>query len=211
MLGSVLADPVLELHDPSGVIATNDNWQDNQQSEIEATGIPPTDPAEAAIVATLVPGPYTAILQGKDGGIGTGLIELYDLDAGANSKLANISTRGFVDTGDNVLIGGFITGAGAIPAQVVVRAIGPSLAVMQVSDPLLDPTLEIHDQNGAMIAFDDNWKDTQQTETEATGLAPTDDRESAIVLTFANAPYTAIVRGVNDTVGVALVEIYDLD
>ena len=211
MLDSVLADPVLELHDSSGVIATNDNWQDSQQSEIEATGVPPTDPAEAAIVATLSPGNYTAILEGKGGGTGTGLVEVYDLNATANSRLANISTRGFVDTDDNVLIGGFITGVGGIPAQVIVRAIGPSLATMQVSSPLQDPTLEIHDQDGAILAFDDNWKDSQEAEIEATGLTPTDDRESAIVLTLANAPYTAIVRGVNDTVGVALVEVYDLD
>lgn len=211
MLGLVLADPVLELHDASGVLFTNDNWQDTQEPEIEATGIAPTNPAEAAIAATLAPGNYTAILEGKNGGTGTGLVEVYDLDPNANSKLANLSTRGFVDTGDNVLIGGFITGVGAVPAQIIVRAIGPSLAAMQVSDPLPDPTLEIHDQNGATIAFDDNWKDSQEAEIQAAGLAPTDDREAAIVLTLGNAPYTAIVRGVNETVGVALVEVYDLD
>jgi hypothetical protein len=211
MLTSVLADPVLELHDSAGLITANDNWQDSQAAEIEATGIPPTDPAEAAIVATLSPGAYTAVLEGKDGGVGTGLVEIYDLDAIANSRLANISTRGFVDTGDNVLIGGFITGVGAVPAKIVVRAIGPSLAAIQVTDPLQDPSLEIHDQSGATIAFNDNWKDSQAAEIQATGLAPTDDDEAAIVLTLANAPYTAIVRGVNETVGVALVEVYDLD
>jgi hypothetical protein len=211
MLGSVLADPVLELHGASGVITTNDNWQDTQKADIQATGIPPSDPAEAAILVTLSPGSYTAILAGKDGGTGLGLVEVYDLNQTANSRLANLSTRGFVGTGDNPLIGGFIDGSGEIPAQILVRAIGPSLPKMQVSAPLQDPTLEIHDQDGATIAFDDNWKDTQQTEIEATGLAPTDDQESAILITLRNSLYTAIVRGVNDTVGTALVEVYDLD
>jgi hypothetical protein len=207
---SVLADPTLELHDASGVIATNDNWQDSHETEIEATGIPPTDPHEAAILTTLSPGSYTAILEGSNGGTGIGLVEVYDLNATADSQLANISTRGFVGTDDDVLIGGFITGSGGVPAQILVRAIGPSLGSMGVADPLEDPTLEIYDQNGDTIAFDDNWKDTQETEIEATGLAPSDNRESAILLTLEDGPYTAIIRGANDTIGTALVEIYNL-
>ena len=210
MLTSVLADPVLELHDSIGVITTNDNWQDTQQTEIEATGLAPTDPNEAAIVTTLSPGAYTAILEGKDGGTGTGLVEIYDLDTAANSKLANLSTRGFVDTGDNVLIGGFITGTEAVSANILVRAIGPSLGSAGVSDPLTDATLELHDSNGEVIAFNDNWRDTQESEIENTGLAPTNDLESAILEPLLPGPYTAIVRGVDDTTGVASVEVFDL-
>jgi hypothetical protein len=211
MLSGFLADPVLELHDTTGLVTTNDNWKDSQEAEIEATGIPPSDDAESAIVATLVPGAYTAILEGKSGGTGIGLVEVYDLDSAANSTLGNISARGFVDTGDNVMIGGFIVGAGeGLPGRVIVRAIGPSLSLSGIVNPLQDPELELHDQNGALIASNDDWKDTQQAEIEATGLAPTNDKEAAIVQTLTDGPYTAIVRGVNDTVGVALVEVFDL-
>ncbi|HEY8669195.1 MAG TPA: choice-of-anchor Q domain-containing protein, partial [Terriglobales bacterium] len=206
-----LMDPVLELHDASGVLASNDNWRDSQEAAIEATGIPPTDDAESAIVSTLSPGEYTAILQGKAGGEGIGLIEIYDLDPAANSTLGNISSRGFVDTGDNVMIGGFILGAGeAIEATALIRAIGPSLASSGVMNLLLDPELELHDENGDLVASDDNWKDMQQAEIEATGLAPTDDREAAILSSLATGAYTAIVRGADETTGVGLVEIYNL-
>jgi hypothetical protein len=202
---------VLELHDSTGLVSTNDNWKDSQEAEIEATGIPPSDDAESAIVATLAPGAYTAILEGKSGGTGIGLVEVYDLDSAANSTLGNISARGFVDTADNVMIGGFIVGAGeGLPGRVIVRAIGPSLSSAGIVSPLEDSELELHDQNGALIASNDNWKDTQQAEIEATGLAPTDDKEAAIVQTLTDGLYTAIVRGVNDTVGVALVEVFDL-
>jgi hypothetical protein len=209
-----LRDPTLELHDGSGaLIASNDNWKDTQQSEIEATGIAPSNDLESAIVATLPANnsAYTAILRGNNDTTGIGLVEAYDLDQLANSKLANISTRGFVDTGDNVLIGGLILGGGGGGnAKIVVRAIGPSLANSGVSDALQDPILELHDGNGALIAVDDNWKDSQQADIQATGIPPTDDRESAIVALLAPGSYTAIVRGVNDTTGVALVEVYDL-
>lgn len=211
MLMGVLADPFLELHDASVLVATNDNWKDSQETEIEATGIPPNDPAESAIVASLAPGAYTAILEGKAGGTGVGLVEVYDLDPTANSTLGNISARGFVNTRDNVMIGGLIVGAGeGVPDRVILRALGPSLASQGIEDPLQDPELEFHDQNGALISSNDNWRDTQEAEIEATGLAPSDDREAAIVLTVTNAPYTAIVRGVNGTVGVALIEEFDL-
>ena len=148
-------------------------------------------------------------MKGKNGTTGVGLVEAYDLDATANSKLANISTRGFVDIGDNVMIGGFILGGGS--AQVIVRAIGPSLTSFGVAGALQDPTLELHDGFGTLIVSNDNWKESQQAEIEATGLQPTNDFESAIVMTLLPAPYTAIVRGKNDTTGVALVEVYNLN
>jgi len=211
-LSGVLADPTLELHGPnsSALLATNDNWQDTQEADIQSFGLPPTNNLEAAISAVLQPGAYTVILAGKDGGTGTGLVEVYDLDAALGSP-ANISTRGLVGTGDDVLIGGFILGPdGDASSTILVRAIGPSLAAAQVAGPLQDPEIELYDTNGAVIAFNDNWKETQQTDIEATDLQPTNDQESAILQTLAAGPYTAIVRGVNMTSGVALVEIYKL-
>jgi hypothetical protein len=207
-----LADPVLELHDHTGaLIASNDNWKDTQQSEIEASTIAPSNDLESAIVMTLDPAGYTAILRGKNNGTGIGLVEVYDLASGANSKLANISTRGFVDTGDNAMIGGFIVGAGGGgSANVIVRAIGPSLTAAGVSGALQDPTLELHNGNGTVIGFDDNWKDVQQAEIAASSIPPTDDHESAIAATLRPGPYTAIVRGKNDTTGVGLVEVYNV-
>ena len=208
-LAEALADPILELHKPDATVVTNDNWRDTQEQEIIDTTIPPTDDLESAIVATLAPGPYTAIVSGKNNGTGIGLVEVYDLDQAANSQLANISTRGFVDMGDNVMIGGFIVGTG-VSTTVVVRAIGPSLAGADVANPLLNPTLELHGTDGTQIAFDDDWKDTQQAEIEAAGLAPTDPRESAIEAALTPGLYTAIVRGKDDTVGVGLMEVYNL-
>ena len=204
-----LADPIIELHKPDATVVTNDNWRDMQEQEIIDTTIPPTNNLESAIVATLDPGPYTAIVSGKNNGTGIGLVEVYDLDQAANSQLANISTRGFVDMGDNVMIGGFIVGDG-VSTTVVVRAIGPSLAGAGVANPLLNPTLELHDTDGTQIAFDDDWKDTQQAEIEAAGLAPTDDRESAIEAVLTPGLYTAIVRGKDNTVGIGLMEVYNL-
>jgi hypothetical protein len=205
-----LADPIIELHEPDGTVITNDNWKDTQQQQIIDTGIPPSNDLESAIVATLAPGAYTVVLRGKNNGTGIGLIETYDLDQTAASRLANISTRGLVETDDNVMIGGFIAGGAGGASTIVVRAIGPSLSGQGIDNPLLDPTLELHDSSGAIIATNDNWKDSQQTEIEASGLAPTDDRESAIEATLASGPYTAIVRGKDNTAGVALVEAYNL-
>lgn len=204
-----LADPTLELHGNS-ITITNDNWRDTQQAEIEATGIPPTDTLESAIVASLDPGPYTAILGGKNATTGVGLVEVYDLDQSAGSKLANISTRGFVDTEANVMIGGFIAGPDLGDASVLLRGIGSSLVGSGIQDALMDPVMELHDGSGTTIAMNDNWRDTQQAEIEATGIAPTDDHESAILQTLSPGSYTAIVRGNNNTVGVGLVEAYNL-
>jgi phospholipase/lecithinase/hemolysin len=205
---SPLADPTLTLFDDSGnTLMMNDNWQDSQAAEIIATGIPPQNALESAIVATLGPGHYTAVLAGKDGTTGNGLAEVYDLEPDTSSTLANLSTRGFVGGGDNVMIGGVIIGDGDLPI-VVVRAIGPTLANVGIVDPLLDPAIELHDENGAVIGFNDNWKDGQTQPLFATQLNPTDDRESAIVGFVAPGNYTAVVRGTGDTTGVALVEAY---
>ncbi|MDQ3413731.1 MAG: right-handed parallel beta-helix repeat-containing protein, partial [Verrucomicrobiota bacterium] len=210
-LSGALEDPVLEFHEFDGTVVTNDNWKDTQQAEIEATGLAPSDDLESAVLATLEPGNYTAILSGKSGGTGVALVEVYDLDLALGPILANISTRGFVDTGDNVMIGGFIIGPTATGlTDVVIRAIGPSLGAFGVDDPLLDPVLELRDANGALLTENNNWKDTQEAEITATGLMPTDDAESAILQTLAPGGYTAIVRGAADTTGVGLVEVYHL-
>jgi hypothetical protein len=164
---------------------------------------------ESAIVATLPANSssYTAIVHGVNNGTGIGVVEAYDLDGTVDSKLANISTRGFVQTGDDVMIGGLIV-LGQDALRVIVRAIGPSLPV---SGALGDPTLELHDGNGAVIAFNDNWRTDQEAEIIATTIPPTNDLESAIVRDLAPGSYTAIVRGVNNTTGVALVEAYGLN
>jgi len=212
-----LADPTLELHGPGGFVTiANDNWKTrpdggSQQAEIEATGVAPTNDLESALVQTLPANNagYTAIVRGKNNTIGIGLVEAYDLDTAANSKLANISTRGFVETGNNVLIGGFIAGNGI--TKVIIRAIGPSLANSGIAGALQDPTLELHDGSGALIASDDNWRTGgQEAEIIATGIPPTNDLEAAIVATLAPGPYTVIVAGNNSTTGVGLVEVYNI-
>lgn len=215
-VGVTLQDPMLELHQGNATIAINDDWRENQ-ALVEATGIPPTNDLESAIVTTLAPGAYTAILQGKNNGTGVGIVEVYDLDQAAASKLANISTRGFVDTGNNVMIGGLIVsgGIGGGSARVIVRVIGPSLSGSGLPGALQDPSLELHDASGATIAANDNWKTrpdgtSQQGEIEATSIPPTNDSESALVQTLAPGNYTAIVRGVNSTTGLAVVEAYTL-
>jgi len=207
-LPGAMADPTLELHDSTqAILATNDNWQDSpdKQAIIDST-IPPTNDNESAIVMTLDPGAYTAIVQGAKGGTGVALVEIYDLDQAVDSKLGNISTRGLVQTNDDVMIGGFIV-LGTEPASSIIRAIGPSLPL---AETLADPTLELHDSNGAIISSNDNWKDTQEAEIEAAGLAPTDDFESAIAATLMPGAYTAVVRGNSNTTGLALVEAYQL-
>lgn len=203
-----LADPNLELLDSSGqTITSNDNWMDapNKQEIIDSM-IPPTNDLESAILMDLSPDAYTAIVSGVNNTTGVGLVEAYDLDPTVDSKLANISTRGPVQTGDDVLIGGFIV-LGTDMQRVIVRAIGPSLPV---AGKLADPILELHNPDGSILASNDNWRDTQEAEIMATTIPPTDDAEAAIVATLPPNGYTAIVRGVNDTTDVALVEIYAL-
>jgi hypothetical protein len=205
-----LADPVLELRDSSGgLIRSNDNWRTDQQAEIMATGIPPTNDLESAIVATLPANnsAYTAIVRGTNNGTGIGVVEAYDLDRTVDSKLSNISTRGFVQTDNNVLIGGLIV-LGQNPLRVLVRAIGPSLPV---AGALGNPTMELRDGNGALIASNDNWRSDQEAEIIATSIPPANDLESAIVRDLTPGNYTAIVRGVNNTTGIGIVEAYSLN
>lgn len=207
----VLADPVLELHKPGGVVVTNDDWKSTQLAAIQATGIAPKSDFESAILATLAPGSYTAIVHGKNNATGVALVEGYDLDPIVDAQLANISTRGLVGIGDNAIIGGIITGpTGTANGQMLVRAIGPSLGNAGIHNPLLDPTLELHNSNGSIVASNDDWKTTQQAAIQATGIPPANDKESAILAMLAPGSYTAIVRGKSNTTGVGLVEVYGI-
>ncbi len=208
-LPNTLADPKLQLFHEGTLIKTNDNWKATQQAAIEATGLAPSNDLESAIVMTVDPGSYTVILSGKNNGTGNGLVEVYDLDTAVQSTLANTSTRGLVQTGDDVLIAGFIVGNGGSDT-VVVRAIGPSLAGPGVGNPLADPTLDLYDENGAVIRSDDNWRDAQESLIQSTGLAPTNDAESALIRALEPGNYTAVVRGKDGGTGVALVEVYNL-
>jgi hypothetical protein len=209
-VAGALADTTLELRQNQTLLASNDNWRDTQETEIQATGIPPGNDLESAIVRTLDPGSYTATLRGKNNATGIGLIEVYDLQASVDSKLANISTRALIEAGDNVMIGGIIGGGNGSQPKVLIRAIGPSLTPLGVANALQDPLLELHDNNGALIASNNDWQSDQQAEIQATGLAPTNAHESAILATLLPTNYTAIVKGVNNTSGVGLVEVYHL-
>lgn len=218
-LQGALSDPKLDLYDSGGgVIASNDNWRSTQTGgainadqaiEIHGTGIAPSTDFEPAIIATLSPNvPYTAAVRGVNGATGAALVEVYDLDGPTRSRLANISTRGSIQTGDNVMIGGFIYGGGPGATNIVLRGIGPSLAGA-VSSPLADPVLEVRNANGATIATNDDWQQSQSREIEATGLQPTNKSESAVLLNdLTRGGYTAIVRGRNGGTGVGLVEVY---
>lgn len=213
-LTGVLADPTLELRGPNGVLlASNDNWKSSQQTAIENTGLQPQNDAESAILATLPATDHTAIVRGTNNSTGIGVVEVYDLDQLADSQFNNISTRGQVEPGDNVMIGGFIPGGGSASLRVLLRALGPSLSQLGVPNPLADPTLELRDANGALVASNDNWKDnpTEQTEIQNTGIPPSNDAESAIVATIPPARHTAIVAGKGSATGVALVEVYHLE
>jgi hypothetical protein len=213
---NVLEDPVLELFDGSGnSIGFNNNWKDTQEAEIAATTIAPAHERESAIVKVLAPGNYTAVIRGNGGGVGIGLVEIYDLAATERARLGNISTRGFVDSGDNIMICGFIVGAGQGSnergsARFLLRAIGPSLADAGVANALSDPILQLVNANGTVLGANDNWTETQRAEIEATGIPPSHQLESAILQTVSAGPYTVIVRGVNNTTGVALIEAYNL-
>ena len=209
-VNGTLLDPTLELHYSDGTTVPNDDWQDTQEVEIEATGLQPSDAKESAIVATLEPGLYTAIVRGSNDSTGVGLVEVYDLDDVVTARMANISTRGFIETGDNVLIGGIIVG-GSTLAKIVVRALGPSLADVGVAGALADTTLEIHGADGSTLFSNDDWREMQETEIEGSGLAPNHDEESAIVATLPASNYTAIVRGKDGAAGVGLVEVYNVD
>jgi len=224
-----LANPTLELHNAAGaLIASNDNWQhtiiggiitSDQRLDIRQSGLAPGNPLESAIIADLSDGNYTAIVRGANNTTGVGLVEVYDLNPESTSILSNVSTRAFVQTGDNVMIGGLIV-QGIQPKRFIIRAIGPELTQYGVPNVLANPTLELHDSTGALIASNDNWRHTiiggiiasdQTGDIRNSGHAPGDGRESAIVADLPAGNYTAIVRGVNNMIGVALVEVYDLD
>jgi hypothetical protein len=208
----LLADPTLELHGPGTFFTiTNNNWRDTQEAEITASGLAPTNNLESAIIATLQPGAYTAVVRGNGTGVGVGLVEVYDLDSAAASRLGNLSTRAFVRTGNNVVIAGFILGNGTGNDRVVVRGLGPSLSQFGVSNPLQDPKLELRDQNGTLLRSNNDWADdpAQAAEITAAGLAPTSAKESAIAATLPPGLYTAILAGTNATTGVGIVEVYD--
>ena len=204
-----LVDPTIELRDSAGnLLLVNDNWKDTQEQEIQNTGFAPSDDRESAILTSLVPGSYTAIVSGSNNTGGIGLIEVYEM-AHAGARLMNISTRAFVGTGNNVMIGGLIL-TGTDPATILFRATGPSLTSAGIQNPLADPTLDLFNAQGTKIGNDNNWKDSQQSAIQATGLAPSNDLESALLVDLNAGNYTAIVSGVNNTTGVALIEAYNL-
>jgi hypothetical protein len=225
---NALADPTLELHNSGGaLIASNNNWQttiiggiitSSQVSAIQSSGHAPTQPSESAIMAALQPGNYTAIVHGVNNTTGVALVEVDDLSTDTGSVLGNISTRSLVQTGADVMIGGFII-EGSGPKTVIVRAIGPELTPFGIPNALADPALDLHNSSGALIASNNNWQTTviggiingsQVSAIQSSGHAPTQPSESAIIATLQPGNYTAIVRGVNNTTGVALVEVYDL-
>ena len=210
-LSDVLSDPTLELRNQDGVLLfENNDWQDYQKSEIEQTTIAPDNDREAAFVVEVnTSGNYTAILRGAAGESGIGLIEIYDLSPNVG-LLANVSTRGFVETGDRAMIGGVIVGGGEKATPTIIRGIGPSLANAGIDDRLADPTLEIRASSGALLYSNDNWKTTQRLLIEQTGIPPQHDFESAIAADLAPASYTAILRGRGNGIGTALVEFYHL-
>jgi hypothetical protein len=211
---NVLADPVVELNGPGGFVPViNNNWRDDpvQAALIEATGIPPTNDLESAIEARLFPGTYTAIVRGNGNTSGVGLVEVYDLNPGAASKLANLSTRAFVSTGNDIVIAGFLINNNPVDDRVIVRGIGPSLTALGVPNALANPTLELRDGNGALLVANNDWQDNaaQAAEIIAAGLALTSNLESGIAATLPPGPYTALLSGVNNGTGIGVVEVYD--
>lgn len=212
-VSGALTDPTLDLFQGNTLLFSNDDWRNSsQQAEIEASGFAPNRDAESAIIWTLTPGQdYTAIMRGKNGETGIGVVETFDLDPAAASKLASISTRGFVDVDDNVMIAGLIVGpSDGASINILVRGLGPTLSDFGVPGALADPTLDLVNSSGTVIRSNDNWRDSQQAEIEAAGLAPSHDEEAALVETVAPGAYTAIVRGNGRTIGVGLVEVYNI-
>jgi len=207
-LVGTLKDPTLELHDSSGsIIASNDNWRDSQEAQIVATGIAPNDDRESALLLTLEPGGYTAIVLGKADSTGVAVVELYDLASTEGGQVTNSSARANASEMESTIINGFVIPQGTLP-RVLVRAIGPELAASGLTEVLQDPTLEIRDGNGDLLAFNDDWETDQEAEILFSGQAPTDPRESAIVRTLNPGFYTAIMQGKNATLGFGLVEVY---
>lgn len=210
----VLNDPVLELHGPNGgLITSNDNWKDSpQRTQFEGGPFQPTDDRESVILATLQPGAYTAILSGAGATNGIGLIEIYDNTQAADSDLANLSTRGYVQVGNEVMIGGFTLGGNNTPTRVALRALGPSLTRFGLFPTLANPSLELHNANGTVMLSNDDWETDpiSAAELTANGLALPDPKESGIFTTLPPGAFTAIVSGNNGAVGIGLVEIYNI-
>jgi hypothetical protein len=209
-----LADPVLELHGPAGFVTIlNDNWKDTQEIGIADTGLAPTNPADSAILATLSPGAYTGIVKGKNNASGVALFEVYDVNRGSASKLANLSTRAFIGTGSDIVIAGFILSENGASDRIVVRGLGPSLApgAFPASAVLADPTLELRDENGTLILTNNDWQDNpvQAAALTSAGLAPSNNLEAGIAATLPPGLYTALLAGLNNGTGIGLVEIYD--
>ena len=210
-VSGALADPFLSLFDGNGkVLWTNNNWKDSQQAAIQETGLAPTNDLESAILRTVEPGNYTAILSGRNSTTGIGLVEVYDVGNPFVAQLTNVSTRGFVGTGQAMMIGGFIAGGSKYSIQVVVRGLGPSLAQHGVSGALADPVVRLFDGNGNLVSTNNNWKDKEQAAIQATGLAPPNDLEAAILATVQPGNYTAILSGNAGGTGIGLVEVYKL-
>ena len=210
-VANVLQDPTLDLHDSSGnLLASNDDWQTASNADKIPVGLQPSDPREPAILATLQPGSFTAVLRGKNGASGVGLVEINDRSSVAESKLTNVSTRGFVGTGENVMIGGLILNGGVGRRMTLIRALGPTLAQspFNIAGALTNPILTLVDANGSIVASNDDWKSSQQREIQATGLAPPNDKEAAILTTLPPGNFTAIVSGKNGETGLALVDVF---
>ena len=211
-ISGALADPVLELRDATGaLVAQNLDWKDAQQEDLRASGLPPSNDLEAALVQPLLPGAYTASMTAQDGGTGVGLLEIYDGDQLSNSRLANISSRGSVGAGEDVMIGGFIVRGSGAATKLIVRALGPSLAASGINQPLTNPRLSIHDSNGALIVGNNDWRDTQEAEIGSVSLAPGNDLEATAIISVAPGTYTAIVQGNDGATGIALFELYKLE
>jgi hypothetical protein len=211
-VANALEDPTLDLHDSKGnLIASNDDWQAAANADQIPIRLRPSDSREPAILATLQPGSFTAVLRGKNGASGVGLVEINDRSTGTTSKLANVSTRGFVGTGESVMIGGVVLSGGTGKRMTLIRALGPTLAQspFNLAGTLTDPTLMLVDANGSVVASNDDWKSSQENEIQATGLAPPNDKEAAILTTLPPGSFTAIVSGKNGETGIALVDVFD--
>ena len=214
-ISDALTDPTLELRATDGsLLLQNDDWEDNpaRAAQLLALGLAPTNPKESGIPVTLHPGPYTAVLAGKNQGTGVGLVEVYDTNSASSSQLGNISTRGFVQTAEKVMIGGFILGGSSQTTMVALRGIGPSLAQFGLSPVLVDPTLELHDSNGATLIANDDWQDdpVSAAQLSAAGFALPDQKESGIFTPLPPGQFTAILAGKNGGIGIGLVELYNL-
>ena len=211
-LTGVLLDPVLELRNANSHVFTNDNWKDTQRSQIEGTALQPSDDRESVILISLAPATYTALLTGNAATAGIGLVEVYDNGQAVDAQLSNISTRGFVQAGNDVMIGGFILGNSSTTGRIAIRGLGPSLSQFQLNPVLADPTLELHDANGNTLITNDDWLDDPASAAllTANGLALSDPKESGIFTSLPPGTFTAILAGKSGGVGIGLVEIYNL-